>query len=96
MSPTGGATSVGGSGVLADASDSNPSDTLSVSAVDGSAANVGVGVAGEFGVLTLDANGSYTYFNNNPAGVRSQGGAAMDTFSYTVSDNQGSLGQLIV
>ena len=86
----GGATSVGGSGVLADVSDSNPSDTLSVSAVDGSPANVGVGVAGAFGVLTLDANGSYSYFNNNPAGVRSEGGAAMDTFSYTVSDNQGS------
>ena len=85
-----GATSVPANGVLADASDSNPGAPLIVSSVNGSAANVGVGTAGEFGVLTLNADGGYTYYNDNAAGVRSQGGVAMDTFGYTVSDNQGA------
>ena len=74
--------------MLAHASDS-AGNALSVSAVDGSPANVGTGVGGDFGVLTLNADGSYSYFNNNPGGVQNVGGAALDTFSYTVSDNQG-------
>ena len=41
-------------------------------------------------MLTLNADGSYTYYNDNAAGVRSQGGVAMDTFGYTVSDDQGA------
>ena len=85
-----GATSVAANGVLANAADTNPGAPLIVSSVNGSAANVGVGVAGEFGVLTLNADGSYTYYNDNAAGVRSQGGVAMDTFGYTVSDDQGA------
>ena len=78
------------SGVLAQASDS-AGNALSVSAVDGSPANVGTGVAGNFGVLTLNADGSYAYVNNNPGGVSAEGGVAEDTFNYTVSDSQGSM-----
>ena len=85
-----GSTSVPANGVLANASDSDPSDLLTVSAVNGSAANVGGWVTGQFGVLALNADGSYAYYNDNAAGVRSQGGVAMDTFGYTVSDDQGA------
>ena len=90
MSLTGAPRRSAANGVLANAADSNPGAPLIVSSVNGSAANVGVGIAGEFGVLTLNADGSYTYYNDNAAGVRSQGGVAMDTFGYTVSDNQGA------
>jgi VCBS repeat-containing protein len=81
-------TGVAANGVLAYAWDSNASASLAVSAVDGSAAAVGAGVAGTYGVLTLNADGSYTYIDDSTAGIR--GGAAMDTFSYTLSDSLGS------
>jgi VCBS repeat-containing protein len=77
------------SGVLANAADFPPGDALSVSAVDGSAANVGVGIAGGFGVLTLNADGSYDYSNDKPVGVIVNGGAAEDSFNFTVSDGEG-------
>jgi VCBS repeat-containing protein len=76
-------------GVLADDSDTASGAVLNVSAVDGSTANVGVGVAGIFGVLTLDADGSYSYVNNNPGGVSVAGGVVEDSFNFTVSDGQG-------
>ncbi len=85
-----GGTSIPANGVLANASDSNPGAPLIVSSVNGSAANVGSWVAGQFGELLLNADGSYTYYNDHAAGVRSQGGVAMDTFGYAVSDNQGA------
>ncbi len=84
-----GGTSVPVSGVLYDASDSNPGTSVIVSSVDGSGANVGAWVGGQFGALALNADGSYTYVNENAAGVRSQGGIAMDTFGYSVSDGLG-------
>lgn len=74
-------------GVLANVTDSNPEAVMTVSTVDGSAANVGVGVSGIFGVLTLNADGSYAYDNTNPGGVTH--GVAEDTFNFTVSDGQG-------
>ena len=76
-------------GVLANVTDTDPNGVPTVSTVDGSSANVGVGVAGEFGVLTLNANGSYTYVNSNPGAVSSAHGVAEDTFNFTVSDGQG-------
>jgi probable HAF family extracellular repeat protein/uncharacterized repeat protein (TIGR03803 family)/VCBS repeat-containing protein len=48
-------------GVLANDSDPIPHDTLTVSAVDGQANNVGHAIAGTFGTLKLNADGSYTY-----------------------------------
>jgi hypothetical protein len=77
-------------GVLANVTDSNPNDLLTVSAVNGSAANVGASISGIFGVLTLYANGSYIYFNTNPGGVTDVGGVAEDTFNFTVSNDQGT------
>jgi len=76
-------------GVLVGDSDANPSDVLSVSAVLGSAGNVGQPVAGAFGQLTLNADGSYTYNNTNPSAVTAAGGVTEDQFNYTVSNGHG-------
>jgi VCBS repeat-containing protein len=76
-------------GVLLGDSDANPGDVLSVSAVLGSAANVGQAVSGAFGLLTLNADGSYNYANTNPSGVTAAGGVTEDLFNYTVSNGHG-------
>lgn len=77
------------SGVLANDHDSNPADVLSVSAVNGAAAGVGHSVAGAFGNLTLNADGSYSYANTNTAAVSAAGGVVEDSFSYTVNNGHG-------
>ena len=74
-------------GVLAN--DSNPDihDHLTVGAVDGTAANVGHAIKGTYGSLTLDSDGSYVYTANNgslPSQI-----VAQDKFTYTVSDGHG-------
>ena len=76
-------------GVLANNSDSNPSDILRVIAVDGSAAHVGQPTAGAFGTLDLRSDGSYIYTNTNPTAVTAAGGVAEDIFNYTVSNGHG-------
>ena len=76
-------------GVLAHDTDADPSDILSVSAVDGLAGNVGIAVTGAYGTLTLNANGSYSYSNTNSAAVTAAGGVAVDVFTYTVSNGDG-------
>jgi len=78
-------------GVLANDSDPDPNDVLSVSAVNGSSANVGHSVIGAFGVLDLNSDGSYTYTNTNPTAVAAAGGVAEDTFNYTISNGHGGL-----
>jgi VCBS repeat-containing protein len=62
-------------------------DGLSVSEVNGSAANVGHAVAGTFGSLTVNADGSYSYDANKgnlPPQI-----VAQDSFTYTASDGHG-------
>ena len=76
-------------GVLANVTDINSNGSLTVSSVNGSSADVGVAVAGDFGALTLNADGSYTYVNSNPGAVTSAHGVAEDTFNFTISDGQG-------
>jgi VCBS repeat-containing protein len=78
-----------GAGVLANDSDSDRFDVLSVSAVDGSAADVGQAVNGVFGALTLNSDGSYTYTNTHPGLVALAGGVAEDMFGFTVSNGDG-------
>jgi len=60
-----------------------------VSAVNGSSANVGQSIAGTYGMLKLNANGSYSYTNTNASAVTALGGVTDDTFSYTVSNGHG-------
>jgi VCBS repeat-containing protein len=76
-----------GSGVLGNDKDADPYDVLSVSAVNGLAANVGTSVAGTYGNLTLNADGSYSYVETNTS--MPAGGAAQDIFSYTTGNGHG-------
>jgi len=76
-------------GVLANDTDPDVHDNghLGVSAVDGSGANVGHSIAGTYGSLTLNVDGSYVYVANQgslPAKI-----VAQDDFQYTVSDPHG-------
>ena len=85
-----GTAGIGGTGGLA--GDSDPDgDSLTISAVAGSAGNVGVAVAGTYGSLTLNADGSYTYNASNTSAIDSAatGSHPIDTFTYTVSDGDG-------
>ena len=75
--------------VLANDSDADGSDVLTVSAVDGQAANVGAAVAGTYGTLTLDADGSWTYVPNAAANGLAVGETGSDSFTYTASDGHG-------
>ncbi|TPL78844.1 VCBS domain-containing protein, partial [Mesorhizobium sp. B2-3-12] len=78
--------------VLSNDSDVDTGDTHSVTAVNGSAANVGNNLAGTYGTLHLNSDGTYTYtLNNALASVQAlaQGATATDVFSYTNSDNHG-------
>ncbi|SBR50303.1 Ig-like domain-containing protein [Halomonas sp. HL-93] len=55
-------------GVLSNDTDPDD-DPLTVSAVEGSAANVGEPIQGQFGTLTLNGDGSYDYVSNQPQPV---------------------------
>ena len=73
--------------------DSDPDgDPLTVSAVNGSSANVGSTVVGSFGSVVITDDGTYTYTldNTNPAVVGLAFGSTLnDSFTYTVSDGDG-------
>ena len=73
---------VAAAGVLANDTPSVTGDTLTVSAVDGLSQNVGTAVAGAYGTLTLDADGSYSYNASGPSALPSSG-VSEDFFGYT-------------
>jgi VCBS repeat-containing protein len=76
-------------GVLANDTDIDLGDTLSVTAVGATAMTAkGISIPGQFGTLTMKNDGSYTYTANSNATVAG-GGVPQDTFNYTVSDNHG-------
>jgi len=75
-------------GVLANDSDSD-GDSLSVSAVNGSATNVGHAIVGEYGTLALNDDGSYSYSANSEHGALPADIVPQDIFSYTASDGHG-------
>ncbi|WP_157539122.1 Ig-like domain-containing protein, partial [Hydrogenophaga flava] len=66
-------------------------DTLSVSAVafGGTPGTVGAVLSGNWGNLTLNANGSYTYVPNAAAQALDAGESQSDVFTYTVRDPGG-------
>jgi len=73
-------------GVLANDRDADH-DHLSVGSVNGSAANVGHSIKGEYGTLKLNADGSYSYLATTkalPSKIFAQ-----DTFTYTTVDGHG-------
>ena len=75
--------------VLANDTDADASDVLTVSAVNGQAANVGASVAGSYGSVVIGADGSYSFTPNAAANALAAGQTATDTFTYTVSDGNG-------
>ncbi len=75
--------------VLANDTDADASDILTVSTVNGSAGNVGASVAGTYGSVVIGADGSYSFTPNAAANALAAGQTATDTFTYTVSDGNG-------
>jgi hypothetical protein len=71
-------------GVLANDTDTNPTDHVVVSAVNGLSADVNQPIAGTYGTLTLHDNGSYSY---SASGAVS--GVVFDNFTYTDSNGHG-------
>src|SRR3569832_711909 len=63
-------------------------DTMAVTAIHSDTANVdgtlGVGLHGEFGTLTLHADGTYSYVADASTNTLGDGESAVDTFTYTV------------
>jgi VCBS repeat-containing protein len=77
-------------GVLANDTDPDDGDTLTVSAVNGDDANVGTEFELPSGaLLTLNADGSYDYDPNGAFEELNDGQTDTDTFTYTVSDGNG-------
>ena len=78
--------------VLTNDTDVDTGDTRTVTAVNGSALNVGAPLVGIYGTLTLLADGSWTYALDNAdpdTNALAQGQAVSDAFSYTVTDGNG-------
>lgn len=62
-------------------------ETITVTAVDGTAGNVGQVLTGDYGTLTLGADGRYSYAANvEAANALSLGVQRSDSFTYLVSD----------
>jgi VCBS repeat-containing protein len=78
-------------GVLANDSDPDIHDQLTVEAVNGRTSAVGHAVEGKYGWLTINAEGSYTYHADRDANRCGNDGVAQDVFKYTVSDGHGGM-----
>src|SRR5947199_112726 len=79
--------------VLTNDTDVDTGDTKAVSAVNGSAANVGTAVTGTYGSVTINGDGTWSYAldNSDPdTNALAQGAAATDVFTYTVTDANGA------
>ncbi|MEN3351059.1 MAG: hypothetical protein V7632_4694 [Bradyrhizobium sp.] len=78
------------SGTVADLEHSvDLSAVRTVTEVDGSAANVGVAVAGAYGSLVLNSDGSYSYVANSAVDPLQVGDNVTDQFNFTVDDGLG-------
>jgi VCBS repeat-containing protein len=63
------------------------STVATVTEVNGSAANVGVQVAGAYGTLLLGPNGTYTYTANSALDALQAGDNPSDQFTFTATDD---------
>ena len=80
--------------VLTNDTDVDSGDSRTVTAVNGSALNVGQALVGAYGTLALGADGTWNYAldNTNPStDALIQGQVATDAFSYTVADGHGGV-----
>ncbi len=85
--------------VLSNDSDLDSGDTktiggVAVGSVASTSGQVGIAVAGSYGAITINADGSYSYTvdNSNPVvqALRTAGDTLQDVFSYTMSDTAGA------
>lgn len=76
-------------GLLANDAVSAAGVSLSVTAVAGQGGDVGQAVAGIYGSITINADGSYTYVADVSTVSLLQGQSYVETFSYTVTDEDG-------
>lgn len=79
--------------ILANDNDIDNGASLSVSQVEGSAANVGTSVDGTYGKVTINADGTYKYdLNNTDPNVQALrvGQTVTDTFDVVVTDEHGA------
>jgi VCBS repeat-containing protein len=77
--------------VLTNDGDPDIHDVLTVRAVNGLSSNVGHAIAGAYGTLTLNANGSYSYIAKKNLGLGPGQNGVTDKFSYTVDDGHGGV-----
>jgi VCBS repeat-containing protein len=77
--------------LISDAGDSagDAGNTLSITEVNGSAANVNANIAGLYGTLFVDDGGNYIYIANADLDPLQVGDSAVDQFTFTVSDIHG-------
>ncbi|WP_370312066.1 VCBS domain-containing protein [Sagittula sp.] len=79
--------------LLINDSDPDANDTLTLSAINGSAANIGTAVAGTYGSLLVDAAGNWTYTLDDAdpdTEALAQGEIATEVFGYSVVDSTGA------
>lgn len=76
-------------GLLANDAVSAAGTTVSVTAVAGQGGNVGQAVAGTYGSITIHADGSYTYVADPSTVALIQGQTRVETFTYTITDQNG-------
>ena len=83
---------IAASGVLDNDSDIDTSDTIAVTEVNGVTANIGNEIALASGaLLTLNADGSFSYDPNGSFDTLGIGQNITDSFSYTISDISGAI-----
>ena len=89
LTDTGNVVAIGN--LISDAGDvaGDAGNTLSVTEVNGSAANVDGAIVGAFGTLFVDASGFYTYTANANLDPLQAGDSALDHFTFTVGDTEG-------
>jgi VCBS repeat-containing protein len=77
--------------VIADAGDSagDFSTTLSISDVNGSAANVGVPISGAYGSLFIAEDGTYFFVADASLDLLPEGATASESYTFTVTDSLG-------
>ena len=92
-STTSAASAVAGASVLGNDTDAQVTlglETLTVSKVQGAAANVGQAVTLASGaIVTMNADGTYSYNPNGAFNALAAGQSATDSFTYEVSDGNG-------
>ncbi len=79
--------------VLTNDTDVDTGDSKTVTAVNGSAPNVGAPLVGLYGTLTLGADGTWTYALDNAdpdTNALAQGQVVTDAFTYTMTDANGA------